>query len=139
MKKRVKKLTDPEQLKKSIKKFLDITARDILAFGSLAMFILAIGRAAQIDYWNYVYQILFAGLILFILQLFVKSENHIARGIILFTFTTFFYETLIFFRFAAFLLILLYISSFYLELNKKQILTGTILGMISSLISYVII
>ena len=124
-------------LKKSSKKFLDITARDTIALGGIAIFIMAITRASFSNYWNYIFQMLFAGLILFIFQLFIKSENHSARAIIIFTFTTLFYNRNVFTYFATFLLILFYISLFYLNYNKKQILIGTILGIISSWISYI--
>ena len=125
--------------KKSSKKFFDITARDTIALGGIAIFIMAIARAAFSNYWDYIIQMLFAGLILFIFQLFIKSENHSARAIIIFTFTTLFYNRNIFTYFAIFLLILFYTSLFYLDYNKKQILIGTILGIISSWISYMVI
>ena len=125
--------------KKSSKKFFDITARDTIALGGIAIFIMAIARAAFSNYWDYIIQMLFAGLILFIFQLFIKSENHSARAIIIFTFTTLFYNRNIFTYFAIFLLILFYTSLFYLDYNKKQILIGTFLGIISSWISYIVI
>ena len=123
-----------------LKNWLDITAKDTLAFGSIVMFILAIARSAIGDYYTYMFNIILAGVILFILQLFIKpSENHLARGIIMFIFTILFYNQARFTSFIVVLLVLVYASAFYLKKPFKQIFIGTILGLISSGISYFVI
>lgn len=130
--------------KEKLKNWLNEIARDSLAIGSIPMFIIVVARASIGDYYNYVYQILLAGLILFFLHIFlvysikIKSQNHIARAIILFIFTSFFYNDKKFTIFATFLLILMLISLFYLKYNKKQILYGILFGLIGSGISYFI-
>jgi len=121
------------------KNIINEVARDSLAIGSIPMYIIVAARSAVGGYYSFVYQILLAGLILFILSLFLKSQNHIARGLILFAFTSFFYNDKIFTAFAAVLVILVLVSLFYLKYSRKHILTGIIFGELSSLLSYYIL
>jgi len=114
-------------------------ARDSLALGSIPMFIIVIARASIGSYYNFVYQILLAGLILAILSLFITYQPHIARAIIIFIFMSFFYNDSRFTLFSAGLLVLILISLFYLKYSKKQIFYGVIFGLISSLISFYLI
>ncbi len=118
--------------------FFKEAARDTIAIGGIAMFILVLARSAVGEYFIFVYQILLAGLILLILTIFIKSENHIARAIILYVFTILFYNNIIYTSFATVILILVVISLIYLKYPKKQIILGVINGIISSGISYLV-
>jgi len=112
-------------------------ARDTLALGSIAFFILVIGRALIAPYMEFTYQLIISFIALTILTLFIKnSEKHIARAIILVTFTILFYNIMKFTIFAIIILIALFVSVHYLKIEKISILKGTILGIISSLIGY---
>ena len=121
------------------KDILKESARDTIAIGGIAMFILVIARSSVGQYYNFVYQILLAGAILFILTLFIKSENHISRAIIIYFFTILFYNTRTFTVFATIILLLIFTSLIYLKYSKKQILFGILNGIISSGISYYLI
>ncbi|MBD3252840.1 hypothetical protein GF386_03855 [Candidatus Pacearchaeota archaeon] len=136
-KRKKSKLKDSEESK--LRKFLKESARDSLAIGSIPMYIIVAARSAVGEYYGFVYQILLAGAILFILSLFLKSQNHIARGMILFAFTSFFYNDKIFTTFASVILILVLVSLLYLKYNKRHILIGVIFGEISSFLSYYIL
>lgn len=122
-----------------LKSFIDEIARDSLALGSIPMFIIVAARSTVGSHYTFLYQILLAGLILFILSFFLKSQNHLARSILLYIFTILFYNDLKFTLFASFLLILILGSVAYLKYPKKQIIFGIINGLISSGISYYIV
>ena len=121
-----------------LKPFINEAARDTIAIGGIAVFILVLARSSTGQYFHTTYQILLAGLILFILTLFIKSENHLSRAIILYIFTILFYNNPIYTTFATFVLILIVISLIYLKYPKNQITLGIINGVISSGISYYI-
>ena len=134
-----------ENQKTKLKNWSNEIARDSLAIGSIPMFIIVTARAGIGNYYQYVYEILLAGLILFFFHIFsvylikIKSQNHIARAIILFIFTSLLYNDVKFTIFIFFLLIIIFVSLFYLKYNKKQILYGILLGLLSSLVSYLIL
>jgi len=119
-----------------LKPLIKEAARDTIAIGGIAMFILVLARSSTGQYFHITYQIILAGLILFILSIFIKSENHIARAIILYIFTILFYNKTIYTSFATIVLILITASLVYLKYPKKQIILGALLGLISSGISY---
>ena len=54
-----------EVKKTKFKNWLNEIARDSLAIGSIPMFVIVAARASIGNYYTYVYEILFAGLILF--------------------------------------------------------------------------
>jgi len=120
-------------------------SRDLLAIGSIPMFIIVASRAAIGDHTPYVKEILLAGLFLFIFFIFsisilkIKPQNHLARTIIIYIFTILFYNNKNFTFFASFLLFLVFISVFYLKYSKKSIFTGAIYGLISSALSFYIL
>ena len=118
------------------KPIINEIARDSLAFGSIPMFIIVAARSTIGSYYNFLNQILLAGFILFLLTFFLKSQNYLARAIILYIFTILFYNDIKYTIFASFLLPLILISIIYLKYPRKQILFGIINGIISSGISY---
>ena len=129
-----------ENTKKTrLKSIIKEIARDSLAFGSIPMFIIVAARSTVGSYYVFLYQILLAGLILFILSYFFKSQNHLARSILLFIFTILFYDDIKYTIFASFLLILIFSSVVYLKYPKKQIIFGIMNGLISSGISYYVL
>ncbi len=119
-----------------IKPLINEIARDSLAIGSIPIFIIVAIRSTIGEHYIFLYQIFLAGLILFILSLFLKSQNHLTRGIVLYIFTILFYNDIKYTIFATALIILILISLIYLKYSKKQILFGILTGLISSGISY---
>src|SRR3989344_8416921 len=109
-----------------LKPFINEAAKDTIAIGGIAVFILVLARSSTGQYFHTTYQILLAGLILFILTRFIKSENHLSRAIILYIFTILFYNNPIYTTFATFVLILIVISLIYLKYPKNQITLGII-------------
>lgn len=117
--------------------WLKDSSRDTLALGGIAFCILVIARASIDQNLGFVYQIILALAISFLLALFIKnSETKIARGIILVFFTILFYNEIIFTSFALFVLILMVASAVYLKIEKKAIALGILIGVVSSAISY---
>lgn len=125
--------------KHSPKKLINEGARDLIAFGSIPMFIIVAARSSIGGYYNFVYEILIAGAILLILSLFFKNEYHMGVIIILFIFTSLFYSQKVYTAFAIVILLLFTAAVFYLKYDKKQVLKGLILGLISSGISYYVV
>lgn len=121
------------------KKLINEGARDLIAFGSIPMFIIVAARSSVGGYYNFVYEILIAGFILLILSLFFKNEYHVGVMVILFIFTSLFYSQKVYTTFAIVLLLLFMTAVFYLKYNKKQVLKGIIFGLIGSGIGYYVI
>ena len=116
------------------------TARDIISLGSLPFFLLVIVRVLIPPVtWNYVSEFILAGVIFFLLYLFLKQDLHSGLGLILLLFISIFYNNLNFAIFASLIYICLLVSLFYLKKDRKGIIFGIISGALSSLISYFII
>jgi len=112
-------------------------ARDSMAFGSILFYFIVIIRSTIGEYLTFVYQLLFAIIILIISSLIIKNANHhIARAFVLVIFTSLFYKENLFTIFAALLWIFMIASAFYIKENKKSIYKGIVLGIVASLISY---
>ncbi|MAG15676.1 hypothetical protein CMO88_01300 [Candidatus Woesearchaeota archaeon] len=112
-------------------------ARDILALGGLPFYFIVLIRAIIGDYNLFVYQLLMAIAVLYILYFFVKQANlHIARGFIVSAFTSLFYKEIIFTVFAFFLWLAALASLFYLKTKPANIVKGIIIGIISAVVAY---
>lgn len=124
-------------MKLELRQALKEAARDTLALGGIAFYILVIARALIGPYWSYVYQLFIAFIILFLLTLFIKnSENHIARTVVLAFFTILFYNETRFTIFAIAIFFILVVSAGYLKISRAAILKGGLLGAASTLASY---
>lgn len=121
------------------RKLVKEAARDMIAFGSIPMFIIVAARSSIGGYYSFVYEILIAGFILLLLSLFFKNEYHTGVIMILFIFTSLFYFQTVYTFFATAILLLFIAAVFYLKYDKKQILLGTIFGLVSSGIGYCIV
>jgi len=114
-------------------------ARDTIAIGSVIFYIIVFVRAVIGNFPPFVYQLLIAGFFLFIFSQFFKSANqHMARGIILGTFVTLFYESIIFTVFALFIFVLMIVSLRYLKVKDKAITNGALQGIVSAGLGYYI-
>ena len=111
-------------------------ARDTVALGGIAFYILVIARALIAPYYTFVIQLVVAFVLFFILSLFIKCDKHLARGLILATFTILFYNVRTFTIFAVAIFTLMVASSFYIERNSLKIIKGVLLGAVSILVSY---
>jgi hypothetical protein len=111
-------------------------ARDTIALGGLAFYILVIARALIAPYYNVVGQLIIAFIAWLLLSLIIKSDNHLARGLILVTFTILFYNVRIFTVFAVLIFLLMLASSFYIERDSLKIIKGILVGAVSIIISY---
>ena len=112
-------------------------ARDTLALGSIPFYFLVIIRAVIGKYAVFVYQVLIAVIVLFILAKLIKNSNlHIARGLVLFVFTSLFYNDLFYTSFVFLIFLIMLVSSAYLKEEKAKIAKGVLLGVVTSLVSY---
>jgi chromate transport protein ChrA len=124
-------------MKKRLEEFLKETARDTLAIGGLAFYIMFIARAFIAPYYNYALQLIISLIIFQILVLiFKKTEQHIARALIAAIFTIIFYNVQTFTIFAIIIYALIFASAIYLKKGKIPIINGLILALISSGIGY---
>jgi len=114
-------------------------ARDIIALGSIPFYAIVFVRVIIGKYMPFIYYMVIAFVLLIILSKLIKNSNmHIARGLVLMVFISFFYKVLLFTVFAGLLWVLMLVSSYYLKVKTKEIWKGVLLGVLSMLISYLI-
>jgi len=130
--------TDEGGFLKMKKAWVKELARDFIAFGSLPFLIITIVRVSVIQIYYPMQFIISSGLFL-VLNVIFKGDMHAGIGLILLTFTSIFYKHILFAIFALLVYIGIIISLFYLERGRRQILSGFILGLISTGIGYVIV
>ena len=112
-------------------------ARDLLALGSIPFYFLVVIRAVIGKYDVFVYQMLIATVVIFILYFIIKDASmHIARSLPALVFTSMFYKEMFFTVFASLIWILLFISAYYIKRNIGFVVRGLIIGVISSLAGY---
>jgi uncharacterized membrane protein len=114
-------------------------SRDLLALGGIPIYFLAMARSLIGEYYIYTYQLLLGLVIITLVSLFVKSNLHLARSLVVLVFSTIFYNDFKFTIFASFIWVLLIGSTLYLKQDKNLILKGIVLGIIVSLVSYYVI
>ncbi len=114
-------------------------ARDLLALGSIPFYFLVVIRAVIGKYDIFVYQMLIAAIMIFILHFVIKGSNfHVARSFTALVFTSLFYKEMIFTAFASLIWILLLVSAYYLKRNIGFVFRGVVIGAISSMAGYYI-
>lgn len=114
-------------------------ARDIIALGGLPFYFLVVIRSVIGEDSSFVAQTAIGILVLLILSVFVKNSNqYIARGIILATFSSMYYKSIAYTIFAYLLLFGMGFSLAYLKVRNKEITKGAVIGGISIVISYLI-
>jgi hypothetical protein len=113
--------------------------RDLLAFGSLPFYFIFIIRAWIGNYMSFVYQLILSFIILFVISFFVRNNQHLGRAFILVFFSSLFYADSRFTIFAYLLWILMLVCAYYLKQDKKELILGVILGILSSLVSYYLV
>ncbi len=112
-------------------------ARDTLALGSIPFYLLVMARAVVGKYAVFVYQLLIALPILFVLSKIVKNSNqHIARAVVLVVFTSLFYNDSFYTLFVSLVFVMLIVFAAYIKIKKIEIVKGVLAGVIASLISY---
>src|SRR3989338_4727175 len=116
-----------------MKKWLKEIARDLLALGSIPFYFLVVIRAVIGEYNVFVYQMVIAALVIFVLNFIIKdSSMHVARALSAVVFTSMFYKEGIFAFFAMLVWFLLLISAYYIKRNISFVVRGVIVGAISS-------
>ena len=119
------------------KSWLKEIARDLLALGSIPFYFLVVIRAVIGKYNVFVYQMVIAAIVIFILYFIIKNSNlHIGRALVILVFTSLFYKEVLFTTFAALIWILLLVSAYYLKRSFGFVLRGILIGILSSLAGY---
>jgi len=112
-------------------------ARDIMALGSIPFYFIVMIRAVIGKFSPFLYHLGIALLVLVILSKLTKNSNqHIARGLILLIFTSFFYQAMWYTIFATLLWVTMILSLSYLKVKNKEIVKGIIFGVISIIVSH---
>lgn len=112
-------------------------ARVLLALGSIPFYFLVVIRAIIGKYDIFVYQMLIAGISIFILYFIIKDSNmHIARSFVVVIFTSLFYKEMLYTVFAFLVWVLLVASGYYIKRNIGSLFRGIIIGIMSSLLGY---
>lgn len=113
-------------------------ARDYIALGGIPFLALTIVRVSVIRLY-YPMQFIISSIIFLGLNAILKGEMRLGIGLILLTFTSIFYHHNLFTIFALLTYIGMVISSVYLGIGRRQILTGILLGLISAGAGYAIV
>ena len=119
------------------KSWLKEIARDLLALGSIPFYFLVVIRAIIGNYNVFVYQMLIAAVVIFVLYFMIKNSSiHVARALVAVVFTSLFYNEMLYTVFAGLIWVLLLVSAYYLKRSFGFVLRGIIVGIISSLAGY---
>ncbi len=120
-----------------MKSWLKEISRDLLALGSIIFYFLVVIRAIIGKYNIFVYQMLIAISIIFILNFIIKGSNlHIARAFVALVFTSTFYKEELFTIFAGAVWILMLLSAFYVKRKMSPIFRAIVISAISTVIAY---
>ena len=114
-------------------------ARDFVALGSPIFFILIIARILFLSNYEYLSQFIIAGILFSGFFYFFKSNLYSGLGIISLIFTTLYYNDLRFSIFVFFIYIGLIASLIYLKTEEKEIFLGTLFGIVSTALSYLLV
>lgn len=115
-------------------------ARDIIALGSMPFYLIVVVRALIGEDLTFVYHLVIALGILFILTRLVKTAHqHVGRGFILLFFISSFYNELLFTLSTSILFLLMIASAWYLKVTKSALIQGLVVGVVSTAVSYAII
>ena len=111
-------------------------ARDLMALGSIPLAILVVARAATVENFQVVFNIIVAIALLYLISFRLKNiEHHSAIIIILAIFTTLFYAS----YFYAVFVIVVVITALYaikVQLKKAHVYRSVLLGLACSAVSY---
>jgi len=121
------------------KEFIKEIARDIIALGGIPFFLLVLVRVAILSKPDFLLQFLFAGVIFLLINFLVKTNLYSGLGLIILIFTSLYYNDLKFSIFGVLVYIGMIISLTFLYKNKKEIIKGVLLGVLSSAISYYLV
>ena len=114
-------------------------ARDIRALGSTVFYALVVVRILIVPDFPYVYRLVIAVAVLFLLSLFIKdSDTYVARALILGILTSAFYGDVLYSSFALVLFLGLIVSSSSLGSPTSTIVKGIFLGSISTGAGYTV-
>tara|TARA_Y100000310_G_C20170150_1_gene573277 strand:- start:196 stop:573 length:378 start_codon:yes stop_codon:yes gene_type:complete len=112
-------------------------ARDLIALGGIPFYLLVVIRSLIGEFTTFLIQLGIAFVLILIISLLIKETNQpLARGLALATFTSLFYKDLVFAIFVGILWIVMIGSTYYLNKEIKPILKGSIVGIIAVSISY---
>ncbi len=110
---------------------------DARALGSWILYVLVFARASIEWYRPFVDQMIIAAILLILLSVLFSYDGYIARGILVATFTSVFYQDLFFTLFISFVVILIGVGSYY-QTTKKELGKGVLVGLLlSACISYI--
>jgi len=113
-------------------------ARDFIALGGIPFLVITIARVSVIHIY-YPMQFIISSIIFFILRQIFKASLRAGIGLIVVTFTSIFYNHILFTIFASLIYIGIITSLFYLKKEKREIVKGILLGSLSALAGYFIV
>jgi len=110
---------------------------DIRALGSEFFFLLVFIRSLIGPYFPFVFNLVFAGLTIFIFSLlFKKFDGYVSRGVVLMFFVSNFYNSPLFYLLAVMLFVSLIFVCVYKKVKKKEIYYGILIGVVSIILGY---
>lgn len=110
-------------------------ARDILALGSIPLYLIVMARALIGPYWEFLGQLAMGLLVVLALSNFINANMHIARGMILTIIVSMFYKDVKFAIFAFILFASMLISTRILKIKTKMVRNALIIGAIAAAVA----
>lgn len=117
------------------KEWIKEVARDLVALGGVPFLVLTVARVSMGPVY-YPLEFIISSILFFVSKMIFKAESHAGIGIILLIFTSIYYNHIFFTVFALIIYTGIVFSLFYLKKNKREILKGILLGLISAGIGY---
>ncbi|MBU2576839.1 MAG: hypothetical protein KKF50_03895 [Nanoarchaeota archaeon] len=126
-------------MKKEAHSWIKTAARDIIAIGGIPFFILVLVRVYMLNNPTYFSQFVISGVLFVALFFLFKQNLYAGLGLIILTFTSLYYQDLMYVIFGVGAYVLLLVSLFYLKEDLKKIFFGIVFGGIGIGVSFFIL
>mgnify|MGYP001281932968 CR=1 FL=1 len=112
-------------------------ARDLVALGSIPFYFIVFIRAIITEVNYFIVQLAIAAIAILISGKVISDSNlYTSRALVLFTFTSLYYQSKMFTLFSFALIIALFFSAKHLKSSTLQLFRGALVGVLSSVITY---
>ena len=115
-------------MKKEAHSWIKTAARDIIAIGGIPFFILVLVRVYMLNNPTYFSQFVISGVLFVALFFLFKQNLYAGLGLIILTFTSLYYQDLMYVIFGVGAYVLLLVSLVYLKEDLKKIFFGIVFG-----------
>ena len=119
--------------------WIKTAARDIVAIGGIPFFILVLVRVYLLNNPVYFSQFVISGIVFLGIWFLFKQNIYAGLGLIVLTFTSLYYQDLVYSIFGTVAYVFLLGGLFYLKEDTKKIVLGIVLGAFGIGVSYLVL